>query len=915
MTALHLCQIIIPLSVLSARRPQYSERFANRSRAKLFVTSAAEGQHLNQSYLNSGKMTRSRPLRRVSDSLRPRATARHASKTLVAGTGDRPGRIQPKDTDPEHILFADSTESIDIQDDDLSVSPPKVASDGDGRHSCQPIRARSYDRGRQSRKVHWQNDDLAQRHTSVVATQRSRHGFKAGHNEEDRQEDTGASDRDMTFSCSESSDDPDTQGPPAMMVGNSRSHRPIIPERRIGSPRLSSKSRKVDTRVRKGRGTAATDEFRGIQFKVLAPETVTNKSQSTVKGSQRWKETSASDKAAVFVKGTGKHCRMADLSPTSKSLSSRSNKLFRVMLANSDAFPDAFKAPQWARKSFKTACVDLGVKDRYYKSRYLAESHYASQMQDITLQRKAQLRGEVKTVAAELLLEHYKLPLSRGPEAIADTIEQLTADSLFVYQDHWSATPQKIFEHSMIQAVYTASFFKDRRSDGVIFQRVFAEGKRPLLALIERSEQISQIHCALEQWSSGVKRSSIAHKFTSHLWKSIYEEQLENIGEFATAFPNKYKRIMRNLFTNALAASGATVTKPHKERSQYVKSLIARLEERNLAHDEAGVSHGNADAAEARTEEAIHEVETVVSEERHIVATESEDHSAVFWGAGVGWQDADEIGFADDGGTPPTAIPPDGLRLDGVSVDRVGSPLFDRSSTSYERHVSVPFNPEVETPNLSDSSVRHSPSAGSTLPPVADLLQSKGPEQADSTATELLSRPWARRVHYLPALEISSSSGTVLEKATQDHLLTSATSPYPASFATEPSLFPADTAAHESGSYKTRISFSHSTEDVASRTNPYCFSKGLSSQLSESFQGSAELVQRPASRGIKKIDFEGTTAPNGTIVRSNTDMAAKSPETKRRPKPRRVGPIPRGIVGSPKGHNSSISAPSTRRAS
>ncbi|KZT59223.1 hypothetical protein CALCODRAFT_537054 [Calocera cornea HHB12733] len=299
-----------------------------------------------------------------------------------------------------------------------------------------------------------------------------------------------------------------------------------------------------------------TDEFSRLQspnqFEVRTPKIVKTSSsakRSTARGMSL--AGGGSYPSPVRTNGSGQHCRMGDLSPTSKSLSSRSNKLFRVLLANSDAFPEGCKGSQWARKAFKAACLDMGMGERYYKGRFLRDSTYSRQIQEIIMQREAQLRGEVKTVAAELLLEHYKLPLSRGQEAIADAIEQFTADSLFVYADHWSVSPQKIFEHPMIQAVYTNAFFKDRRSDGVVFQTVFAEGQPSLLALI-----VTSIHCALEQWSSGEKRSGTAHKFTAQVWKPIYQDHLDNVTEFARSFPNKYKRIMRGLFTNAIWHGG-----------------------------------------------------------------------------------------------------------------------------------------------------------------------------------------------------------------------------------------------------------------------------------------------------------------------------------------------------------------------
>ncbi|KZT59359.1 hypothetical protein CALCODRAFT_536892 [Calocera cornea HHB12733] len=685
---------------------------------------------------------------------------RGRSRTDVGGGSIQ---IQQSETDPEYILFGDSTSSVVLQEDANPVRIPNSKKGPSDSPHHPRIRSPGSDRVRQPRNVHWHNDNLYEEADPVPATQRLRNSLKIPSRKND---DNEASEMDITpddyadyTDVTELLDRRETQVPPDRVPGTL--NRPITRrDHRTGGLQTSSRNaRKPDERGHRRQGIAATDEFHAIQ-------------------------------------------------------------LYRVMLANSDAFPDSFKAPQWARKSFKTACVDLGVESQYYKSRYLAESRYAHQIQDIVLQREAQLRGEVKTVAAELLLEHYKLPLSRGPEAIGDTIEELITDSLFVYADHW--------------AVYTTAFFKDRRSDGVVFQRVFAEGKRPLLALI-----VTSIHCALEQWASGEKRSGIAHKFTAHIWKSIYEEHLENITEFAVAFPNRYRRIMHDLFTNAMcdlalppksacsyslrAASGA-ISKPDRKRSQYAKSLIARLQDDSLAHDEAHMPHAGVEVA---TEQAPPEGPELEDQHQHGVYDNEKTVSDVFWGGGAGWQNSEDNSISEDDN-----------HITGLTV-RSSSQQDD---TSFERA----------------------------------LISVQGVDT--STTLRSSADPGCRKIHLHHRFSTSRSLGPE---------------------SSSPSLAGTldDMTADRGVLRLPRLSGDPAPEDFALNPISTCVSERPSSQSMPRNQSSNEPIGTLQSTEIKKINFEGTTAANGTIVRSHTDMPTKSPEKKRQPRPRRVGPIPRGTVG------------------
>ncbi|KZT55146.1 hypothetical protein CALCODRAFT_510291 [Calocera cornea HHB12733] len=694
------------------------------------------------------------------------------------------------ETEDEDVSQAKETNPV-IHNDDNTVRRPKKVQQIRGRPDARRIRASrlNSERVQPSRTVHWDVDreDLSQEdaYGTVPAAPCFSQREKIPYSRENANTDIDSGEKDVTVD--EFSD--------YMEEG-------LKPRQGIHVIRME-----VSVEVK-----ALQKQMNSIPFRALAPEPM--KSSSSVKIRDRQK-TTAGFGTPVIGNASAKHCRMSDLSPTSKSLSARSNKLFRVMLSNSDAFPDAFKAPEWARKSFKTACVDLGVEGRYYKSRYLAESRYACQMQDI------------------------------------------------------SASPQKIFEHPMIQAVYTGAFFKDRRSDGVVFQKVFAEGKRPLLALIVTS------------WSSGEKRSGIAHKFTAQIWKPIYEEHLENIGEFAHAFPNKYGRIMRNLFINAMAASGATVAKPPRERSQYVKSLIVRLQEGNLAHDEVSFPDGPEDGSTHQAHPKNKEPDK--NEQKVIDQNDTEDSDTV-WARGAGWLASDDasISAADLQATASCTIPKSS-RLDDVSSESVRSMQPPLLMVGPDRHVIAPSVSKVDREIAPNSPGRASTSITSTLPPLSDFFHTMDAECSRPTTGGRPPPPWAQRVNCLPSLEISPLPETATSNLVTEDL--------PAGGGV-----PNDVTADESYFSLSRFSGEAAAEDLVTTSDSRCLSFGYTSADVQRSQHPNEPASLPGTTHIKKIDFEGTTAPNGTIVRSSTDMAVKSPERRRLPRPRRVGPIPRNTV-------------------
>ncbi|KZT55857.1 hypothetical protein CALCODRAFT_509814 [Calocera cornea HHB12733] len=127
-------------------------------------------------------------------------------------------------------------------------------------------------------------------------------------------------------------------------------------------------------------------------------------------------------------------------------------------------------------------------------------------------------------------------------------------------------------------------WFKNRDSEGVAFH--------------DRCELTQmQIHCSLDQWSTGTKASALTHQFSADAWSKTYFKHLENIETFAAAFPAKYKKIMKHMFVDALVASGVQQVTTEEEPN-YVDAFIARLRNDSPDHtqpisDESARGWGN----------------------------------------------------------------------------------------------------------------------------------------------------------------------------------------------------------------------------------------------------------------------------------------------------------------------------------
>ncbi|KZT61061.1 hypothetical protein CALCODRAFT_506479 [Calocera cornea HHB12733] len=324
----------------------------------------------------------------------PRNDDQILRESVSSTTEENQGVRTGKGSDPEHILFGDSASSIrisslDIESDEWTDTDEvecrpidrrrPVPSDG---HRPAPRRGRG---AKGLPTVHWHDETISPQ-CRPHKNSHSRRGVSQASYSGDNLKYRGLAGRKDAMTGDDGREDEPEDGP-AQGPGPTQCDERY---QRTAGVRSNHGNVKLPAAVPKGASSSSrmTDEFARLQFEVLTPKIVKTSSstrRSTTRG---------------------------------------------VALAGC-------KGAQWARKAFKAACLDMGLEEHYFKDRFLRDSSYACQIQDIILQREAQLRGEVKTVAAELLLEHYKLPLSRGQDAIADAIEQFTTDSLFVYADHW----------------------------------------------------------------------------------------------------------------------------------------------------------------------------------------------------------------------------------------------------------------------------------------------------------------------------------------------------------------------------------------------------------------------------------------------------------------------------------------------
>ncbi|KZT56213.1 hypothetical protein CALCODRAFT_484124 [Calocera cornea HHB12733] len=105
-------------------------------------------------------------------------------------------------------------------------------------------------------------------------------------------------------------------------------------------------------------------------------------------------------------------------------------------------------------------------------------------MRNIIEQRDSQLRGKIKDCAARLVGQYYKLPVvgtRDDAEATAKEATRLLTGAKFIYVDTHDANP---YENGCIEAVYCDMWFRDVRSEGVRFRKIFEKGPAGALALV-----------------------------------------------------------------------------------------------------------------------------------------------------------------------------------------------------------------------------------------------------------------------------------------------------------------------------------------------------------------------------------------------------------------------------------------------
>ncbi|KZT55025.1 hypothetical protein CALCODRAFT_510359 [Calocera cornea HHB12733] len=221
---------------------------------------------------------------------------------------------------------------------------------------------------------------------------------------------------------------------------------------------------------------------------------------------------------------SGTHAVMSKLSPAGKSIAQIANRVYRCKIETEDAFPNGIASGRW---------VGLAIE-----------------------QRQAQLRGEVKTVADAVVRQRYLgNVVTLGTEKIADEVK----------------APSRLYEHPAISDVFVAAYYRRKDTDGSVFKEEFAKRSNALLAL-----PVTALQCSLSQWSTGLRKSSAAHKFSAAGWEKHYRDHMSNVRKFQSAFPSKYNQIMDNLMLKGLATSG-DLNDEEPTPTDYVGPLIERL--------------------------------------------------------------------------------------------------------------------------------------------------------------------------------------------------------------------------------------------------------------------------------------------------------------------------------------------------
>ncbi|KZO97290.1 hypothetical protein CALVIDRAFT_526830 [Calocera viscosa TUFC12733] len=217
------------------------------------------------------------------------------------------------------------------------------------------------------------------------------------------------------------------------------------------------------------------------------------------------------------------------------------NPLYRLNLAMECAFPDEVTSDKWVEETFIECAESLELLQSHYTRRFVTDKAYSDNIRMIV-----------------------KMPL-------------------------------RVYEHPCIRLTAIRVWFKNRESEGVVYQSKFAHAEPPALALLVTAVGwfplsadvhaliLEQIHCSLDQWSAGTKASPSGHQFSRDAWSHIYFKHLNSIQNFAKAFPNKFKKIMNHIFVDALVASG--VHEPESEEEpDYVDAFIARLRDESAEH-------------------------------------------------------------------------------------------------------------------------------------------------------------------------------------------------------------------------------------------------------------------------------------------------------------------------------------------
>ncbi|TDL22033.1 hypothetical protein BD410DRAFT_803848 [Rickenella mellea] len=240
-----------------------------------------------------------------------------------------------------------------------------------------------------------------------------------------------------------------------------------------------------------------------------------------------------------------KKATLKSLTPRSRVRVKPANKLFRVLMATQNAFPNAEGRNTMALEAFADG---KSKKDGDREMKMIKKDpDYADRVIYIITQGTSQLHGEIKTKCANAIGGHYQIPGSRNPADLKKFVAWLLADSNFAFGGldlaNQTRDNQKPYMHPIIAEILQKQWFSSKRAEGYKFREKFNPIPLALIAII-----VTGVEAALQDWKEGQYSRT---DFTTDLNAPRWDHHVSGLRKLKEKANNWTANLQKKMFIDA----------------------------------------------------------------------------------------------------------------------------------------------------------------------------------------------------------------------------------------------------------------------------------------------------------------------------------------------------------------------------